>query len=102
MKNQKYKILRKGLLFDAIGMATMAIPVVGPFLDIIWAPIAANQMSNMYKGETGKIASVVVFIEEILPITDFIPTFTLMWLYTYVYKGVKAPTPQTIEVEVLE
>jgi hypothetical protein len=45
---------------------------------------------------------VVVFIEEILPITDFIPTFTLMWLYTYVYKGVKAPTPQTIEVEVLE
>ncbi|MFC7357033.1 hypothetical protein ACFQO1_04995 [Jejudonia soesokkakensis] len=102
MKNPKYKLLKKGLLFDAIGMITMAIPVVGPFLDIIWAPIAAKQMSKMYKGEAGKIASAVVFIEEILPMSDLIPTFTLMWLYTFVYKGVKMPVPQTIEVEANE
>lgn len=100
MKNEKYKLLRQGLLFDIIGMSTMAIPLVGPFLDIIWAPFAAKKMGDMYKGTDGKIASAIVFIEEILPFTDVIPTFTLMWLYTYVWK--KQPTPRTIEVRVNE
>ncbi|WP_432410332.1 hypothetical protein [Rasiella sp. SM2506] len=102
MKNTKISNLKKGILFDAIGMVSMAIPVVGPFLDILWAPFAAKKMSDMYSGEQGKIASVVVFIEEILPITDFIPTFTLMWLYTYVWQGKKDPVPQTIEVEIVD
>lgn len=81
-------------------MSTMAIPVVGPFLDMIWAPLAAKQMSKMYKGNEGKLASVVVFLEEILPFTDIVPTFTLMWLYTFVWK--KQPTQQTIEIRVDE
>ncbi|MFT5985055.1 MAG: hypothetical protein ACI825_000538, partial [Planctomycetota bacterium] len=40
MVTNKYSILKKGLLFDAIGMLSMAIPVIGPFLDILWAPYA--------------------------------------------------------------
>ncbi|WP_271425107.1 hypothetical protein [Aequorivita sinensis] len=100
MKDEKYKLLRQGILFDLIGMSTMAIPVVGPFLDMIWAPLAAKQMSKMYKGNEGKLASVVVFLEEILPFTDIVPTFTLMWLYTFVWK--KQPAPQTIEIKVDE
>jgi len=102
MKNSKYTVLKKGLLYDAVGMVTIFIPIIGPFLDIIWAPYAAKKMSNMYEGEQGRIASIVVFVEEILPITDFIPTFTLMWLYTYVWQGKKDPVPQTIEVKVNE
>lgn len=85
MKNLKNKLLVKGLLYDAIGMATYAVPLVGPFLDLAWAPYAAKKMSEMYPGKKGKIASVLVFIEEILPGTDVIPTFTLMWLYTFVW-----------------
>jgi hypothetical protein len=100
MKNEKYKLLHQGILFDIIGMSTMAIPIIGPFLDLLWAPIAAKKMINMYKGTEGKIASVLVFVEEILPFTDVVPTFTLMWLYTFVWK--KQPAPQTIEVEVVE
>lgn len=100
MKVEKYKLLRQGILYDLIGMSTMAIPVVGPFLDMIWAPLAAKQMSKMYKGNEGKLASVVVFLEEILPFTDIVPTFTLMWLYTFVWK--KQPTQQTIEIRVDE
>ncbi|MBB6681087.1 hypothetical protein H4O20_06490 [Aequorivita sp. 609] len=100
MKDEKYKLLRQGILYDLIGMSTMAIPVVGPFLDMIWAPLAAKQMSKMYKGNEGKLASVVVFLEEILPFTDIVPTFTLMWLYTFVWK--KKPAPQTIEIRVDE
>ncbi|MCZ4319574.1 hypothetical protein O4H26_11280 [Aequorivita viscosa] len=100
MNNEKYKLLRKGIVFDLIGMATMVIPVIGPFLDLIWAPIAAKKMTEMYKGIEGKVASVIVFLEEILPITDIIPTFTLMWLYTFVWK--KQPTQRAIKIRVNE
>lgn len=86
MENEKFSLLRRGLVFDAIGMLSAAVPVVGPFLDIAWAPFAAKKMSDMYPGKKGKLASVIVFIEEILPMTDVIPTFTLMWLYTFVWK----------------
>ncbi len=100
MKNQKNTLLRKGILYDVIGMITMVIPVVGPFLDILWAPIAAKKMSEMYSGTEGKVAAAIVFLEEILPFTDFIPTFTLMWCYTFIWK--KQPKVQTIEVEIVD
>ncbi len=100
MQNPKYKLLQKGIIYDAVGMVTMAIPVVGPFLDILWAPYAAKKMSEMYDGSEGKIAAVIVFIEELLPMSDFIPTFTLMWMYTFVWKSERKSAPQTIEVEV--
>jgi hypothetical protein len=83
-------------------MATAFIPGVGPFLDIIWAPYAAKKMTEMYEGNTGKIAAVVVFLEEILPFTDFIPTFTLMWIYSYVFAAAPKQQVQTIEVEINE
>lgn len=101
MKNLKYKLLVKGLMYDAIGMATYAIPVVGPFLDLLWAPYASKKMSEMYSGRKGKIASILVFIEEILPGTDVIPTFTLMWLYTFVWNKETAGREVVIEAEVV-
>ena len=96
MKDNKYKLLQQGIIYDLIGMVSMVVPVIGPFLDLIWAPIAARLMHKMYKGTEGKIATVVVFLEEILPFTDIIPSFTLMWLYTYVWK--KQPRPQAIRI----
>tara|TARA_R110000772_G_scaffold188860_1_gene299967 strand:- start:158 stop:460 length:303 start_codon:yes stop_codon:yes gene_type:complete len=96
MNTEKYILLKKGIVYDLLGMATMAIPVVGPFLDLIWAPFAAKKMSEMYKGTEGKVASVLVFLEEIIPFTDIIPTFTLMWLYTFVWK--KQPQVRTIKI----
>lgn len=88
-------------MYDVVGMATMAIPLVGPFLDIAWAPYAAKQMSEMYPGKKGKIASVLVFIEEILPFTDFVPSFTLMWLYTFVWKKEPMENEIIIEAEIV-
>lgn len=101
MKNLKNKLLIKGLMYDAIGMATMAIPLVGPFLDLAWAPLAASKMSKMYPGKKGKIASVLVFIEEILPFTDVIPTFTLMWFYTFVWKKDSIQEEYIMEAEIV-
>ncbi|MFV8225938.1 hypothetical protein [Christiangramia aquimixticola] len=98
MKLFKNKIFAKGLVYDLAGMATVAIPFIGPFLDLLWAPYASRKMREMYPGKNGKLASVIVFIEEILPGTDIIPTFTLMYLYTHVWKRSKVQ-PQVIEVE---
>ena len=72
-----------GLLFDAIGMISYAIPVLAEVTDILWAPVAAFAMTMMYKGTIGKTAGVIAFIEEIVPGLDFIPTFTLTWLFEY-------------------
>jgi hypothetical protein len=83
MKKDKYKLLRKGIFYDLVGVATYFIPVAGPFIDLIWAPYAARKMTQMYSGNRGKIAAVIVFLEELLPL-DLIPTFTLMWLFTFV------------------
>jgi len=48
----------------------------------------------MYRGTQGKIAAVIVFLEEILPGLDVIPTFTLMWLYTFIWKKNTPDAPE--------
>ncbi|VAV83068.1 FIG00553005: hypothetical protein [hydrothermal vent metagenome] len=83
----KHKKLLLGLLFDAIGFVSFIIPGIGEFSDIIWAPVSAWLVLKMYKGNTGKIAGIVAFTEEISPGLDIIPTFTLTWLYTYLFKS---------------
>jgi len=93
---KKYKKLLLGLLFDIIGMLSFALPFVGDFSDIIWAPFAGWLMTRMYKGKVGQAAGVFTFIEEIIPGFDVIPTFTIMWLYTYVFK--KSEKKTTIEI----
>jgi hypothetical protein len=59
------------------------VSFVFPLFDFIWAPLSAYLMTKLYKGKQGKIAAVIVFIEEALPFIDVVPTFTIMWVYTY-------------------
>jgi hypothetical protein len=92
IKKKKYKHLLTGLLFDGIGMLSFMIPGIGEFADLIWAPLAGWLMTRMYKGNSGKIAGFIAFVEEIIPGLDIIPSFTLMWLYTYVFKKEKKTT----------
>ena len=84
--NTKNRDLILGLLFDLIGMLSFSIPLIGEFSDVIWAPLAGFLMTYMYKGKMGKIAGTLTFIEEIIPFTDFIPTFTLTWIYKYLLR----------------
>jgi hypothetical protein len=83
--DSKYIKLGLGIIFDAMGYVSFLIPGIGEFSDIIWAPIAAWLMTKLYKGKAGKIGAVFTFIEEVLPGFDIIPSFTLMWFYTYVF-----------------
>lgn len=80
-KKPDYTKLVLSIIFDAIGMLTFTIPGVGEFGDIIWAPLSYWLMTRMYAGSLGKVSGVISFIEEALPGTDFVPTFTLTWLY---------------------
>lgn len=77
------------LLFDFIGYLSYTVPFLGEFSDIIWAPIAAFLISRIFKGAIGKVGGVFTFIEEILPGIDFIPTFTITWLYCKITKHPK-------------
>ncbi|MAB47965.1 MULTISPECIES: hypothetical protein [Winogradskyella] len=79
----RYRKLGLSILFDALGYVSFVFP---PF-DIVWAPLSAYLMTKMYKGREGKVAAVISFAEEALPFFDVIPTFSLMWLYTFVLKA---------------
>lgn len=88
MTDTRYETRRQrnlilGLVFDCIGMMSFSIPGIGEFSDVIWAPCSFFLMAWMYKGYVGKIGGAVSFIEEILPFSDVVPTFTLTWIYTY-------------------
>jgi len=68
------------VLLDIIGSLTYIIPFVGEWGDVMWAPLSAFLYLRMFGGKNGKIGSVVSLIEELLPFTDFIPTFTLGYI----------------------
>jgi hypothetical protein len=95
-KDKKYKHLFLGLLFDAIGMLSFAVPFLGDFSDVLWAPLAGWIITRMYKGKIGQAAGIIAFVEEIIPGLDIVPTFTIMWFYTYVIKNNKGE--KTVEV----
>ncbi len=90
--DDRMRKLLLGLLFDGIGMISFSIPLLGEFSDVIWAPIAAFLMSRMYKGRVGRVASILTFVEEIIPFTDIIPSFTITWIYTYFFQRQKNET----------
>ena len=67
------------ILMDVAGYATYAIPGLGEFADILWAPISSIIFMRTFGGWKGALGGVGNFIEEILPGMDFIPSFTIMW-----------------------
>lgn len=67
------------LLMDIIGMASYFIPALGEFADVIWAPISGFLFFIMFGGRFGVIGGVLNFLEEIIPFTDIIPSFTIAW-----------------------
>lgn len=70
-----------GLCFDALGYVSFLVPL----FDVLWAPLSAYLMTQLYGGKKGKVAGFLVFIEEALPLLDVIPSFTIMWVYSYYF-----------------
>ena len=78
-----------GIIFDLIGMISYIIPGVAETIDVVWAPVSGLLLAKMNSGWTGKIAGVFGTLEELIPFTDVIPTFTLTWIYVYVIRKEK-------------
>ena len=74
------------ILMDAIGYLSFAIPALGEFSDIIWAPVSGFIFYKMFGGWRGTFGGIFNFVEEILPFTDFIPSFSIMWIWQYLTK----------------
>jgi len=67
------------IILDLIGMASYLIPALGEFSDVIWAPISGFLFYKLFGGRFGVIGGVLNFLEEIIPFTDIIPSFTIAW-----------------------
>jgi hypothetical protein len=86
------------IIMDIIGYGTYALPFFGELGDAVWAPISALIFFQLFGGVKGAVGGIFNFIEEFLPFTDFIPTFTIMWLWQYFRK--EKVSPQLSEVTV--
>lgn len=80
------------LLLDMIGLASFAIPGLGEFSDLIWAPLSGVIFYKLFGGRFGLFGGWMSFAEEILPFTDFIPSFTIAWAVKY-FMGVNNKYP---------
>ncbi|WP_395047794.1 hypothetical protein [Flavobacterium sp.] len=79
--NLKIGKLILSIIFDLVGMLSYVFPGIAETTDVIWAPISGMLLVAMYKGTTGKVAGVIGTLEELIPFTDIIPTFTITWFY---------------------
>lgn len=83
------------ILIDIIGYSSFGVPVLGEFFDLAWAPISGFLFYRMFGGKMGAVGGGFSFLEEILPFTDFVPTFTIAWAMRYFGKD---KTPQAIAI----
>jgi hypothetical protein len=93
--NKKQPSLLFCIIMDLVGYATYAVPFLGEFGDILWAPISSVIFMTTFGGWKGALGGIGNFIEEILPGTDFIPSFSIMWFIQNMQKKNSA-TPAKI------
>ena len=89
-KAQKRIQLWLSLLIDAVGMLSYLIPFLGEITDLIYGPVSGIIIFMMYKQNpvVGILGGLFGAAEEMF-VADFIPTATLLWLYTYKLNGNK-------------
>ena len=71
--------LAVSLVIDALGSASYLLPLVGEGLDVAWAPLQTILIMAMYDSVAPNL-KYLSFMEEILPLTDVVPSATIGWL----------------------
>ena len=64
------------VVLDLAGDASELIPFLGEFTDLGFAPVEAALIKALF--QSNALAG-IGFVEEILPFTDVVPTFTISW-----------------------
>jgi len=94
--NKKQPSLIFCILMDIVGYATYAIPFLGEFADILWAPLSSIIFMKTFGGWKGALGGFGNFLEELLPGTDFIPSFTIMWFIQNMQKKKSVTAVKTL------
>jgi|SRR5688572_19978712 len=76
---KKLPDLKLCILLDAIGCLSFAVPFLGEFSDVIWAPVSGFLFYILFGNRLGAMGGIFSFVEELLPGLDFIPTFTISY-----------------------
>ena len=74
------------ILLDIVGYASFSLPILGEFADLVWAPVSGFLFFKLFGGKMGLFGGGFAFLEELIPFTDFIPTFTIAWAMRYFAK----------------
>jgi len=82
------------IVMDLMGYLSFGLPVLGEFADVIWAPISGFIFYKLFGGKFGLTGGILNFVEEALPFTDFIPSFTIAWAVKYFSERSKTPSIQ--------
>lgn len=86
-ETEKYAKLVAAVLIDLIGFISYLIPALGEFFDMLLAPISAILVYILF-GKKFKWA-IFTLLEEMLPMTDVIPSATIAWYSMYVTNEIK-------------
>jgi len=76
----KWLLLIACLIVDFIGVLSYVILLLGEVVDLWWAPICGFFLQYMFGS---MLMSSFGVIEEILPLTDLVPTATICWCITH-------------------
>ena len=76
----KYPPLWLCLAMDAVGIVS-SLSLLTEWIDLCWAPVSAYVFYQTFGGRTGKLGAMLNLAEEALPFADFLPTYTLAYLY---------------------
>lgn len=71
------------IVLDMVGYASFSLPILGEFSDIVWAPVSGFLFYKLFGGRMGIFGGGFAFLEELLPFTDFIPSFSIAWAMRY-------------------
>lgn len=71
------------ICIDILGSSNEAMPLAGEFVDVIYAPIAALLLRQLFAGSN--VVALLEFTEEILPFTDVLPLATICWVVESFY-----------------
>ena len=66
------------IAIDIIGSSSELVPLLGEVSDLVWAPIAATILQNLFG--SNRVLFFLELTEEILPFTDIIPLATFAWV----------------------
>jgi hypothetical protein len=78
----KYLKLLSAIVIDIVGLLSYSIPVFGESGDMIWGPISGLLIFLLFPHQ--KKMAIMGVVEELIPLTDFVPTACIAWVLDYV------------------